>query len=72
MSLNKMKLIIETEDIYNKLLPEQKEIFKNIMITDVDLVGSSVIIGCIALKDDIVESNVGQRLLSGGYIDAMD
>lgn len=72
MSLNKMKLIIEPVDIYNKLLPKQKEKFKNIMITDVKLVGDSVMIECIALEDDVVKSNVGQRLLTGGYIDAMD
>lgn len=70
MSLNKINLKIEPVDIYNKLLPEQKEKFKNIMITDVELVGGSVTIECIALEDDVVESNVLQRLLPSGYIDA--
>lgn len=71
MSLNKMKLIIEPVDIYNKLLPEQKEKFKNIMITDVNLVGGSVTIECIALEDDVVKSNIGQLVLRNGDIDAM-
>lgn len=70
MSLNKMKLRIEPVDIYNKLLPEQKEKFKNIMITDVDLVDGSVTIECIALEDDVMESNVLQRLLPSDCIDA--
>lgn len=70
MSLNKMKLIIEPVDIYSKLLPEQKEKFKNIMITDVDLVGGSVTIECIALEDDVVKSNVLQSLLKSDCIDA--
>lgn len=70
MNLNKMKLVIEPADIHNKLLSEQKEKFKNIMITDVDLVDGSVMIECIALEDDVVESNVLQHLLKSDYVDA--
>lgn len=69
MSNYRFRLVIKPEDIYNRLLPEQKEQIKKLEITDVDLLNNGdVILECLALTDTIAEYPNLQRLLSDGYI----
>ena len=69
MSNYKFTLIIEPKDIYNRLLPEQKEQINNVKITDVTLRDNgSVEIECLALKDEIIEYPYLQRILDDGYV----
>ena len=69
MSNYRFRLVIEPEDIYNRLLPEQKEQFKKIEITDATLLNDgTVILECLALEDKIGEYPNLQRLLGDGYV----
>ena len=71
MSNYKFKLAIDAADIYNKLLPEQKELFQNVKITNVELLQDKyVYIECLALTNEIIERNCCQRLLTSNYISA--
>ena len=72
MSNCKFKLIIEPKDIYNRLIPEQKERFSNLKITNVKLLDNEIVeIECLALKDDILENPYRQTLLNDEYITAI-
>ena len=72
MSNYKFKLAIDAKDIYNKLLPEQKELFNDVKITNVELLQDKyVYIECLALQKDIFERTIVQKLLSGDYITAI-
>lgn len=72
MSNYKFKLKIEPEDIYNRLIPEQKEKFNNLKITDVKLLDDGIVeIECLALKDKILENPYLQALFSDEYITAI-
>lgn len=67
----KFKLKIEPEDIYNRLIPEQKEKFNNLKITGVKLLDDGIVeIECLALKDKILENPYRQVLFGDGYITA--
>ena len=56
MSNYKFKVAIDAEDIYNNLLPEHKELFNTVKITNVELLQDKyVYIECLALEQDIVE-----------------
>ena len=69
MSNYKFKLKIEPEDIFNRLVPEQKEQLNSIKVTDAILCDDgSVEIECLALKDKVTTYPNLQRLLSDDYI----
>lgn len=65
----KFTLLIESEDIYNKLLPEQKEQFDSVIITNVDLLNEKFLkIECLALGSTIKEFPYVQKVLKNPYI----
>lgn len=71
MSNYKFKVAIDAADIYNKLLPEQKELFNNIKITNVELLQDKhVYIECLALEQDIQELPFVQKLIGDWNIRA--
>lgn len=68
----KFTLLIKPEDIYNKLIPEQRNMFNNIKITSTNLLNSGDIeIECLALSDEVTEYPNRQKLLGDWYITAM-
>ena len=72
MSNYKFKVAIDAKDIYNKLLPEQKEKFNTIKITDVTLCGDKMVtIECLASTDEIIEHTTIQKLIGDWYISAI-
>lgn len=58
----KFSIAINSNDIYAKILPEQKENFDSVKITGASLFGDSVIIECLALKEEIVQLDILQKL----------
>ena len=57
MSNYKFKILIKPEEIYNNLLPEQKNLFNNVQIVKTELLGGGeVAIECLALKNDVKET----------------
>ena len=72
MSNYNFKLIIRPEDIYNKLLPEQRAQFTTVEIVGANLDSRGIVeIECLALDDNIVEKQEVQALLTGIYISAI-
>ena len=62
-------LNIKPKDIYNKLLPKQKELFDHIQITDATLCDDNTVkIKCLALANKNIEFAELQSLLGDGYI----
>ena len=71
MNNYKFSLAIEAEDIYDKLLPEQKEKINKIKITNVQLhQDKRVYIECLALDQDIEELPFTQKLIGDWSIRA--
>ena len=70
MNNKKFTLYIEAKDIYDKLVPEEKEQINNIEIIGVELHnGQTVVIECLALKDKVTDDlSYKQNLLIGKYI----
>lgn len=51
MNINKFSLYITPEDIYNRILPEQREQLDKVIITSADLLGDGYVhIECMALE----------------------
>lgn len=68
----KFKLAVKPADIYNRLIPEQKEMFNNLKIIDVKLLDDGIVeIECLALKDKIFENPYRQDLFNNECITAI-
>ena len=50
MNIHKFSIYISTKDIYDKLMPNQKEEIENIIITSANLLGDVAHIECVALE----------------------
>lgn len=57
----KFSIVINSNDIYAKILPEQKENFDSVKIIGASLSGDSVIIECLALKEKTVQLDILQK-----------
>lgn len=69
MNNYKFKLAIDAADIYNKLLPEQKDLFNDVKIMNVESCGDKrVIIECLVLEKDIEEVPFVQKIIDDGEI----
>ena len=65
----KFNLSVRAKDIYDKLSPEDKNKYKNIMITDAKLFNNKeLIIECLALNDDVEECGRMQAVLTGDIL----
>ena len=70
MSIRKFSVCITAEDIYNKLLPEEKELFTHVKIINADICSKSIHIECLALQEEINECNHSQKLIGDWNISA--
>ena len=70
MEQYRLKLLIEPNDIYNRLSPEDKERFKEVKIINATLLhDGSVELECLVLENSIINCISHQRLLSNdGYL----
>ena len=68
MSNYGFSLYIKPEDIYNKLLPEQRGQFSNIKIINATLFNDELHIDCLALEKEVLECQYRQKLLDDGFI----
>ena len=71
----KFKLLIEPNEIYNKLIPKQKQLFDNVQITKATLLDSGdVELECLALSSNITETPYRQviSLSNEKYIAIID
>ena len=66
MSNYGFSLYIKPEDIYNKLLPEQRGQFSNIKIINATLFNDELHIDCLALEKEVLELRKGKDKLVGG------
>ena len=65
----RFKISIRPEDIYNRLVPEQKEQFDNIQIVDATIgADGSITIDCFALTDKVKESKYRLHVLTGDQL----
>ena len=73
MSNYKFKLAIRPKDIYDRLIPDQKDRFNSIEITSAKLLDYGIVeIECLALKDEIIETPERQILhFNNDYITAI-
>jgi len=57
------KLCIKPDEIYNKILPEQRDCFDSVKITQANLLDNGTVeLTCLALKDEIIETSYRQLL----------
>lgn len=65
----RFKISIRPEDIYNRLVPEQREQFDNIQIVGATIGADGLIdIDCFALTDEVKESNHIPYILTGDQL----
>lgn len=69
MNNYKINILIKPDDIYNKLSPEDKKRFKDVMITNAILLDDgSIKIGCLLTEDKPKDVEFIQLFCSDGYL----
>ena len=64
MSIKKFDVFITPEDIYDKIVPEQRELFSHVKIINATVHGNrGVYIECLALDEEIIEPKYAQKLI---------
>lgn len=65
----KIKFLIESSDIYNKLTPEIQNRISEVKIVNVNLLNDGVVeIECLALEKPIMDCNCRYKLFGDGEI----
>lgn len=50
--MDEVKIKVDVSDIYNRLTASEKELFNNVVISNVEICNSMIIISGIVIKDE--------------------